>query len=516
MTSKPKKYEFVGLSSRSRSGCLNCKKKKKKCDEVKPRCGLCTASKALECVWGDRKSKGHGMDGSTRKVKSSSNQPLVVLRTPNSSTFESESPTTPLTPYKNFTDASHLSAEKSLAVTSRGCTINVCTEKEKTYLEKYLKVAETMSIIGTEGNCYLTIFFPLAKESECVLKALLLWGGMSMGGSNEIICRKVDLNVAISLIDRLTDSIHNSKFDNNRVRLSHCLAATLILLDAEVQSGDIKNWKLLYEKAFQILKSMGLYDDILDPIKVQAISPVERWLCINFLHHDILTSQVNVTGTAVPSSVGLQFKGCDTLEGCLKPCFSLLNEAINLRIEAKKSYKLLETPGKIQNHRTTQELNQLEAKISDLENKLIQTSPRPEDLLEIPKKYMELHLSLYELFQFSIQIYLRLAIRRYSPNVPEIQVFLYKNINLLIFLISSNVKSAMKFPFLIAGISCIHECDKVKIMNLLNEYERNLDHKNIGLIKKLIQEVWRLDPNGDLCLDWQDIASGFGWDLCLS
>lgn len=516
MASKPKKYEFVGLSSRSRSGCLNCKKKKKKCDEVKPRCGLCTASKASECVWGDRKSKSNSLDKFAGKIKSSRNQPVVELRTPKSIIFESESPTTPLTPYKNFSDSSNLIAGKSLSVTSRGCTIDVSTEKEKTYLERYLEVAETMSIIGTEGNCYLTIFFPLAKESECVLKALLLWGGMSMGGSNEIVCRRVDLNVTILLIDQLTESIYNSDFDDKRVRLSHCLAATLILLDAEVQSGDVKNWKLLYGKAFQTMKSMGLYDDILDPIKFHGISTVERWLCINFLHHDILTSQVNLTGTAVPSSVGLQFKGCDTLEGCLKPCFLLLNEAINLRIAAKESYKLLESPGKIQNHRTTQELNQLEAKISDLENRLIQTNPRPDDLLEIPKKYMELHLSLYELYQFSIQIYLRLAIRRYSPNVPEIQVFLYKNINLLIFLISSNVKSAMKFPFLISGISCIHECDKVKIMNLLNEYERNLEHKNIGLIKKLIQEVWRLDPNGDLCLDWQDIASGFGWDLCLS
>lgn len=55
MSSKEKKVviknsSFVGLSSRSKTGCLSCRKRKKKCDEVHPICGPCQ-KKNTECIW---------------------------------------------------------------------------------------------------------------------------------------------------------------------------------------------------------------------------------------------------------------------------------------------------------------------------------------------------------------------------------------------------------------------------------------------------------------------------------
>lgn len=49
---------FVGISPRSKSGCLACRKKKKKCDEVHPICGGC-ASKNTICEWKSDTSKKH-------------------------------------------------------------------------------------------------------------------------------------------------------------------------------------------------------------------------------------------------------------------------------------------------------------------------------------------------------------------------------------------------------------------------------------------------------------------------
>ncbi|GMM28077.1 hypothetical protein DAMA08_007930 [Martiniozyma asiatica (nom. inval.)] len=46
------KLAFVGLSSRSKRGCINCRKSKKKCDEVHPTCGLCKKRDKV-CVWRD-------------------------------------------------------------------------------------------------------------------------------------------------------------------------------------------------------------------------------------------------------------------------------------------------------------------------------------------------------------------------------------------------------------------------------------------------------------------------------
>lgn len=41
---------FVGLGSRSKAGCIACRKRKKKCDEVHPVCGLCKLKNTV-CVW---------------------------------------------------------------------------------------------------------------------------------------------------------------------------------------------------------------------------------------------------------------------------------------------------------------------------------------------------------------------------------------------------------------------------------------------------------------------------------
>lgn len=55
MSPQPKKIvinhnSFVGVSPRSKSGCLSCRKRKKKCDEVHPVCGHCE-KKGLTCIW---------------------------------------------------------------------------------------------------------------------------------------------------------------------------------------------------------------------------------------------------------------------------------------------------------------------------------------------------------------------------------------------------------------------------------------------------------------------------------
>ncbi|PSK50304.1 Transcriptional activator protein UGA3 [Elsinoe australis] len=41
----------LGKRTRTRSGCLNCRRKRKKCDESKPACGKCVNAKE-ECLWG--------------------------------------------------------------------------------------------------------------------------------------------------------------------------------------------------------------------------------------------------------------------------------------------------------------------------------------------------------------------------------------------------------------------------------------------------------------------------------
>lgn len=383
-------------------------------------------------------------------------------------------------------------------------------DRKKVVFGKYLIIAQTMSIVGNSNNFFLGLLVDMASKNRCVLNAILTWGGMSIGGSMEGVYRRINLRETLELIK--TDL----KVKPTRSEYIYYLASYLILVDAEVCTGDVKNWKIYFDMALAVMKDMGLYQDLISSVPTNILLE-EKCLAIKFIHYDILSSMANERKTIFPSSLLMnQFQGVDTLQGCLKPILSLLAEAINLGVEARQKYKLLEDPGKINNWKTTSEMNRIVALAGELDAKMTVSKPRPEDLDLIPKKYLETHLSLYELFQFASQIYLRVAVRRYPPTIPEVQILLYKIINLLKFLIRSKIKSSIKYPFLIAGVCCVFECDRVKLMGLLEEYQEQLpSHHSIPRIKSLIEELWKVNPEGLLCLDWYDISSSFGWSLCL-
>lgn len=52
---------FVGLGSRSKSGCTSCRQKKKKCDEVHPVCGVCK-KRGHVCEWKSRDQKKYSFN----------------------------------------------------------------------------------------------------------------------------------------------------------------------------------------------------------------------------------------------------------------------------------------------------------------------------------------------------------------------------------------------------------------------------------------------------------------------
>ncbi|PSN62399.1 C6 transcription factor [Corynespora cassiicola Philippines] len=73
--------------ARTRSGCLNCKSKRRKCDEIKPVCARCN-SKGEKCEWGSRiifrAENNHGVTGShlsgQQRAKSSRRPPRFEIK----------------------------------------------------------------------------------------------------------------------------------------------------------------------------------------------------------------------------------------------------------------------------------------------------------------------------------------------------------------------------------------------------------------------------------------------------
>lgn len=498
-----KKFEFVGTNARSRTGCLTCKRKKKKCDEVRPICGLCSVRNTT-CVWvGPRKNRRRSDVVAINMTQALDVVPVKVDEDHTCAVESTKNSDTATSPTTNGTHTPR-------RLTYNDHVIEFESDRERIYFDKFFQVAQTMSIVGGSQNLYYTIYIPIASRNAAVLQALIAWGGFAMGGTNETISRQIHYKRALELLDSQT------RTSLDRKELRTCLAGYMILLDAELTTGDIKNWPKLYRNAVATTEAMGLYTDLSDPIKIPFIDPGELWMVKNLAYHNLVSSTANIEGTFLLPAIVEQLKGMDCVYGCLGPIFGLLSETINLSIEAKQKYKLLEDPGKINNFNTTAQMNDLHERALLLEARMVQSKPIPQVLSTIPQEELELHLSLYELFQFTSQMYLRLVVRRYPPCVPEVQVLLYKVLNLLILLNPMKIKSLMKFPVMIAGVSCIYECDKAKLMNLMSAHEDEFEFSKISRIRSVVEEVWQLNPQGNLCLDWFEIVCGFGWTMCLT
>lgn len=86
MTSRTKKVSsksFVGLGSRSKTGCTECRKRKKKCDEVHPVCGICQKHKT-QCKWTNKIKQKYDFDyasmiDSQKQLKMAKSQELKQL-----------------------------------------------------------------------------------------------------------------------------------------------------------------------------------------------------------------------------------------------------------------------------------------------------------------------------------------------------------------------------------------------------------------------------------------------------
>lgn len=80
-----KSQSFVGGKFRSRDGCLCCRKRKKRCDEVHPVCGACK-TRNDNCVWPDHdKSSGKKNTRSSQQPRANrgSSGPAIVVDTSN-------------------------------------------------------------------------------------------------------------------------------------------------------------------------------------------------------------------------------------------------------------------------------------------------------------------------------------------------------------------------------------------------------------------------------------------------
>ncbi|CZR37573.1 uncharacterized protein FPRO_02166 [Fusarium proliferatum ET1] len=151
---------------RSKNGCLTCRAKRKKCDEVKPICTACERSQQ-DCTWPRTEEK---------------QQPDMQLSV---STTQASSPNPPqnvsLTAYcvPRVQSGSRAAATSSLRAAPAYGNLAYLSDNSRRLYQHYISVTAEMLTRGPslDGNPFIQYLLPLASHDALVLNCVLAIGG---------------------------------------------------------------------------------------------------------------------------------------------------------------------------------------------------------------------------------------------------------------------------------------------------------------------------------------------------
>lgn len=372
---------------------------------------------------------------------------------------------------------------------------------ETEYFEYYCRaVAPKISVVPNHLNHFLQVFLPLAYKDESVLYCLVAWGYTISNHSKRIEQGNPFMDRAKNLLKRSEPGFITS------------LASYIILMCIEITTGDTMTWSRYLTNCFDSINKMGGFGIL------KNYSEEGRALAENFAYFDILASQSNENGTYYPV-----YEYCnlfnttntggfvDPLLGCTRPLILILGDVINLIVEIRalkenNCYTNIEKLQTIMTKTEEIELKLKSAKIFTIDYQILAESNNNE---------MNYHHQMFELYRIAIQMYVKQAIRRLPPNVPEMQLYLGMANEYLNSLIESPLRLGLSFPLLITGMNSVTEEDRNRSSCNLESLGLNYEFDSVDKLKKLIHEVWDLNKDGKLCIDYFEVTRRFGWKLNL-
>lgn len=566
-------------ATRSKSGCLNCRKRKKKCDEIKPICTGCL-NRNLVCeyklITRDILGTTDGISklGSTQSISqinelpsslSHSTTPLekitkisslkelvgdTVMRILENNTSNLNS----LFEKNNGEDLANLDAsDKTISSLDDLLPIDsdflnllfedqpqylnlfrnptpskippsldiklpiALTNDELSYFEFYCKsILPNLSILPQEFNYYSKIYVPMAFKEASVLYTLVGWGCRMRKNIN--LNYQIENKEADNYITKVNDLIQQNQLLLDKEKFITNFVCYMLLVCMEISFGDTSKWSHYFTCCFNMINQMpGNFRYLLSTCSIEG-----NLLAENFAYFDVLASQSNENGTFYPMSDYHDLFSQnnttkivhDPLQGCIRPVILLIGEIVSMLVEYSSLQLSLDLP---------------ECDKFDVINKMMKKSDVLDKSIRFAKpdlsclQYLdssdelESHLTLFEVYQLSAQIYLRQVIRKLPPVVPEIQVLAYNLREDLKYLINSNkLKNSLAFPMLLLGISSTSTEDRKEVSKMFKNLIQVCGY--LSSYQKLlivVQKLWNLNNNGSLYVDWFKITKQLGWRLNL-
>lgn len=558
--------ERLGIRSRSRNGCQECKRKKKRCDELKPKCSRCCKSN-LSCIW-PTTNKGKGKKDNKQDIENrlvyygnevnndirnhierdewKNNWDIILIDnnnkiSPNDNddnyNNDNDNETFLIETLKNIQSPDNNSfkyepffpdnIEIDINTYPSARLLQNLDDIEIIHLDYYRTcVSQTVSILPNETNFFLSLYLPLAENNKSILYALIGWSSVFLNPTNDPNVYLRYLRKSVQILE--DNNNQNRNYDENKIVT---ISLYTIICAALICAGDVNEWQIYFKKLFNILKnqSNGKLSELMKYIGNNCKE--FKWLISNFLYHDVLSSSSNYKGTFFKISEYSEILNlktdnelideeivCDPLQGCVRPLYVLIGEITNKYVELREEEDgmiMIEGNNNCNNFKNRIQLyNKYERYYNELKTKLKNTKPHRQSLKYLKNdKDLEIHLTLFETYKISLLIQLNTLIKKLTPESPEIQILLIELIELINIIKSSNVKTSLCFPLLIAGISCINGNDKEIIENLVMEMSNNFPVKTFQRIMVIIKKCWDINDNGKKRVLWFEISRDLGWNI---
>lgn len=391
------------------------------------------------------------------------------------------------------------------------------TKDELSYFEFYCRnVLPTLSILPQEFNYYSKIYIPIAFKEVPVLYTLVGWGCRMRKNLN--LNFQIENKEADKYVSEVNEIILKNEIDLDREKFITNFVCYMLLVCMEISFGDTSKWSHYFTCCFNMINKMpGNFRYLLSACSVEG-----NLLAENFAYFDVLASQSNENGTFYPMSDYHELFSQnnttkivhDPLQGCIRPLILLIGEIVSMLVE----FSSLQISLDLTECDKFEIISNLMKKSDSLDRSIKFSKPDLSSLQYVnSSEELESHLTLFEVYQLSSQIYLKQVIRKLPPVVPEIQVLAYNlKEDLKILIKSETLKHSLAFPMLLLGITSSSNDDRKEVHKMFKCLIQTCGY--LSSYQKLlivIQKLWDLNDNGSLYVDWFMITKQLGWRLNL-
>lgn len=388
------------------------------------------------------------------------------------------------------------------------------TYNELSCFEYYCKkILPDLSILPQEFNYYSRIYIPMAFKEKAILYTLVGWGCKMR--KNRYLSYQVENKEADKYISLVNDEIDRNSISLTRDKFITNFVCYMLLVCMEISYGDTVRWSEYFTRCFNMINRMpGNFKYLLNSCSTEGALMAE-----NFAYFDVLASQSNKNGTFYPIDdyrelFSSNTKMHDPLQGCIRPIILLIGETVSLLVESSSLSHSLDLPDCDE----YDFMSKMMTKSIDLDERIKNAKPDSASLrfLYSPEE-LEYHLTLFEVYQLSAQIYLREVIRKLPPVVPEMAILAYRLRNEMKIIIECKLlKKSLAFPMLLLGTTSSRPKERKEVAFMFESLIQHCGY--LSSYQKLwivVQKIWDLNKDGALYVDWFRVTEQFGWRLNL-